>query len=74
MVTRESRRQNASIQMRKHLNEPLRHLLNEGAAKSDAFPESVSELLELNGNLAFSTPHPSVADSVASQTRSYSNW
>jgi hypothetical protein len=66
MVIREARRQNAAIQRRKQIREPLRHLLNENGTKSELFPESVSELLNLDGNLALSTSYSSMADSVAS--------
>ena len=51
VVIGEARRQNGTIQKIKHRREPLCHLLNETGVKSEHFPESVRELLKLNGNL-----------------------
>lgn len=52
-VTRNARDQNAGIKTKKHLEEPLSPLLNGDGERSQLFPASVRELLELNGNLPF---------------------
>ena len=49
-IVSEARRQNGVIQTWKHVREPVRHLLDENGIKSELFPETVSELLGLNGN------------------------
>ncbi|KAF9784404.1 hypothetical protein BJ322DRAFT_1064553 [Thelephora terrestris] len=44
----EARRQNASIKTMRHLEVPIRHILNEAGGKSELSPPSVGQLLELD--------------------------
>ena len=47
----EARRSNSFIKTPKQFGETLQYLINDKGAKSELFPKSVKELLELDGQL-----------------------